>query len=71
MYEWITLYAHQRAAQLRQDREKQRIVQLALAAGAKREAWYAPVLAWLGRQFLAWGADLQMRYDHAEAPAAQ
>jgi|FLYK01.1.fsa_nt_gi hypothetical protein len=71
MYEWTTLYAHQRAKELRQDREKQRIIQEALAARGKREPIYAPVLAEIGRQLAEWGAQLQERYDHTEAPVTQ
>ena len=69
MYDWMTLYAHQRGAQLRQEREKRLIIQQALAARGKREPIYAPLLAELGRQLTGLGEQLQERY--AEAPSEQ
>lgn len=68
MYDWATLYAHQRGAELRQEKEKQRIIQQVLEAHGERERFYAPALAWIGRQFLTWGETLQTRYADIEAP---
>jgi len=62
MYEWTTMYAHQRIEEIRQDREKQRIINEALAAGAKLDPIYAPALAEVGRRLSEWGAQLQERY---------
>jgi hypothetical protein len=69
MYEWMTMYAHRRGDELRQDREKQRIVEQALAARGEREPVYAPLLAEVGRQLAGLGAQLQQRY--AETPCEQ
>jgi hypothetical protein len=69
MYEWMTMYARQRGDELRQNREKQRIIEEALAARGKREPLYAPLLAEVGRQLFELGAQLQERY--AEAPSEQ
>lgn len=71
MHEWTTLmYAHQRVNELRQDREKQRIIQQALQAGARPEPLYAPALAWMGRQLMTWGETLQTRYADIETTSA-
>jgi hypothetical protein len=69
MYEWTTLYAHQRVKELHQDREKTRIIEQALAARGAREPFYAPLLAQVGRRLSTWGGQLQHRY--AEAPAGE
>jgi hypothetical protein len=69
MYEWMTMYAYQRGEELRQDSEKQRIIEEALAARGKREPIYAPLLAEVGRQLFELGAQLQKRYT--EAPSEQ
>ena len=71
MYEWTTLYASRHGEELRQDREKQLLVKQALEARGKRERFYRPVLARLGRQFVAWGASLQTRYTDIEVSANQ
>ncbi len=66
MYEWLNVYAHQRVNELHQDREKLRLIHLALEAQGERVPFYAPLLAQVGRQLSSWGGQLQARY--AETP---
>ena len=71
MYEWTTLYVQRRGEELRQDREKQLLIQRALESRGKGKPFYRPVLAQLGRQFVAWGEKLQTRYTNREVSANQ
>ena len=71
MYEWTTLYIQRRGEELRQDREKQLIVQRALETRGKQAPFYRPFLARLGRMFVAWGDSLQTRYTDIEMSANQ
>jgi hypothetical protein len=71
MFEWTTLYVQRRGEELRQDREKQLLIKQALEARGKRERFYRPVLARLGRQFTSWGESLQTRYTDIEVSANQ
>jgi hypothetical protein len=66
MYEWGTMYAHQRGEELRREREKDLIIEQALAARGKRDPLYAPLLAEVGRQLAKVGAQLQDRYGDAQ-----
>lgn len=67
MYNWTTMYALQRGEELRQEGEKQRLIRLALEAGAKRDPFYAPALAKLGEQLSVWGTQLQERYADTDS----
>jgi hypothetical protein len=67
MYDWATMYVHQRGEELRRDREKHLLIQEALAARGKRDPIYAPVLAEVGRRLAEWGSQLEERYAGIDA----
>lgn len=45
--------------------QQERLVRQALEASGHRPGWHNRVLAWLGRQLVAWGCGLQKRYSLA------
>jgi len=67
MYEWATMYVHQRGEDMRREREKHLLIQQALAARGKRDPFYAPVLAGVGRRLAEWGSQLEERYAGLDA----
>jgi hypothetical protein len=47
---------------LRREADKERLIQQARMPGTRTTRLHGRVLSWLGRQMVAWGQSLQMRY---------
>ena len=61
----------ERFKDLLRDAEHERLIRAALATHRKPAAAYAPLLAWLGQQLIAWGGHLHTRYGVTNIPAAR
>lgn len=59
-------YQRERYKDLVRAVDQQRLIQAARAARSRPTAVYAPLLAWLGQQFIAWGWRLRARYGALE-----
>jgi hypothetical protein len=61
-------YQQERYNDLLRAAEQERCVQAALAARTRPAVVYNPLLAWLGKQLIAWGWRLRARYGALEHP---
>jgi len=59
-------YQHERYNDMLRAAEQQRRVRAELAARPRPTAVYHPLLAWLGKQLIAWGWRLRARYGALE-----
>ncbi len=56
---------YERYKEFLREAERERLIQQVLAGREKRDRFYRPALAWLGRHLVDWGKSLQQRYDNA------
>lgn len=59
-----------RLQELRHAADHHRMVRALRASAAPHDPAYCRALAWIGRQFVTWGARLERRYSRAQASRA-
>lgn len=70
MLTWRDFLAQEeRCRALLRERERNRLVRQALASRERRKPFYCRVLIWLGERLLAWGQNLQKRYEAGSTAA--
>lgn len=64
MYDWLTVYTQQRLNDLYRERNRERLVLLALrdADAPPRRPFVHRSLGWLGHNLRTWGETLETRY---------